>query len=114
MGSGGSEISHVVSQTAGPKGPLLPIDLRAEGVDNERKVLYRKMHSQGRNDYMIEISKTKAKYYIVSVLMNRSRKVQILDFHLKQGKKLIRQCGGITNLADRVEFQHKTLTIRDM
>ena len=90
VGSGGSEISQVVSQAAGPKGPLLPIDLRAEGVDNERKVLYRKMHSQGRNDYMIEISKTKAKYYVVSVLMNRSRKVQILDFHLKQGKKLIR------------------------
>ena len=85
-----------------------------EGVSSPRKVLHKKLLKDGRREYMIEISKTRSRYYIASVLMTRSRQVQMLDFTLKQAKKLLEECGDVVGLAERVEFQHGELTVRDL
>ena len=77
-------------------------------------MLYRKIHTAGKKDYVVEISKTKIKYYIVSVRLTRARRVQILEFYSKQAEKLIKACGGIISLARRIEFPFNTLSIRDV
>ena len=77
-------------------------------------MLYRKIHTAGKKDYVVEISKTKIKYYIVSVRLTRARRVQILEFYSKQAEKLIKVCGGIVSLARRIEFPFNTLSVRDV
>lgn len=64
-------------------------------------------------DYLIEISRTKVKYFIISIRMGKSQKTQVLEFYFKQGKKLIKSAGGIEALADRIEFKYGSLSIQD-
>jgi hypothetical protein len=77
-------------------------------------VIYRKIHKYGKKEYLIEISKTKVKYYIVSIRMNRDQKTQVLEYHYKQGKKLIKAAGGVEALADRIKFKYGSLSIQDL
>ena len=63
---------------------------------------------------MIEISRTKVKYYIVAIRMSKNQKTQVLEYHYKQGKKLIKSAGGIEALADRIKFKFGTLSILDL
>lgn len=79
-----------------------------------RKVIYRKIHRYGKKEYLIEISKTKVKYFILSIRMNKNQKTQVLEFHYKQGKKLIKSAGGVEALADLVRFKYGTLAIQDL
>ena len=41
---------------------VYPIDLTPEKIESQRRVLYRKIHTAGKKDYVVEISKTKIKY----------------------------------------------------
>jgi hypothetical protein len=95
---------------------LIPISISTTDVhvDSNRKVIYRKIHKYGRKEYLIEISKTKAKYYIISIRMNKDQKTQVLQYHYKQGKKLIKAAGGLEALADRIKFKYGTLSIIDL
>ena len=63
---------------------------------------------------MIEISKTRSRYYIASVATTRARQVQVIDFTLTQAKRLLNECGDVPGLAERVEIQHGELTVRDL
>jgi hypothetical protein len=40
---------------------------RDNKVEEDRKVLYKKIHQYGKAEYLIEISKSKKKYYIISL-----------------------------------------------
>jgi hypothetical protein len=95
---------------------MIPISISTTDVhvDSNRKVIYRKIHKYGRKEYLIELSKTKAKYYIISIRMNKDQKTQVLQYHYKQGKKLIKAAGGLEALADRIKFKYGTLSILDL
>lgn len=71
---------------------LIPIDLSKSSIkiDPERKVIYRKVHKYDKKDYLIEISRTKIKYFIVAISLGKKQSTQILDFNLKKGKRLIK------------------------
>jgi hypothetical protein len=83
-------------------------------IEIDRKVIYRKIHRYGKKEYLIEISKTKVKYFIISIRMNKNQKTQVLEFHYKQGKKLIKSAGGVEALADLIKFKYGTLAIQDL
>lgn len=53
-----------------------PINLAAVdlGGEDARKIKYKKVHAYGKKEYLIEISKTKNKYFIISMRLNRGRK----------------------------------------
>ena len=95
---------------------LIPINVGSTDVhvDPERKVIYRKIHKYGKKEYLIEISKTKVKYYIVSIRMNKTQKSQVLEYHYKQGKKLIKSAGGVEKLADSIKFKYGKLALQDL
>jgi hypothetical protein len=95
---------------------LIPISISNTDihVDSDRRVIYRKIHKYGRKEYLIELSKTKAKYFIISIRMNKDQKTQVLQYHHKQGKKLIKAAGGLEALADRIKFKYGTLSILDL
>lgn len=63
---------------------------------------------------MIELSKTKLKYYIISIRLNKTQKQQVLEYHYKQGKKLIKWAGGVEALADRIKFRYGSLSVHDL
>ena len=46
--------------------------------------------------------------------MNKDQKTQVLQYHYKQGKKLIKAAGGLEALADRIKFKYGTLSILDL
>ena len=46
--------------------------------------------------------------------MNKNQKVQVQEYHYKQGKKLIKAAGGIEALADRIKFKYGSLAIQDL
>lgn len=77
-------------------------------------MLYRKIHKYSKKEYLVELSRSKTKYYIVAIRMNKNQKVQVLEYHRKQGKKLIKAAGGIEALADRVKFVYGSLAINDV
>lgn len=94
---------------------LIPVSIVSETpIDPERKVLYRKIHRYGKKEYLIEISRTKVKYYIISIRMGKTQKNQVQEFHYKQGKKMIRAAGGIEAWADRIKFKYGKLDVNEM
>ena len=95
---------------------LVPINITSSDthVDPSRKVIYRKIHKYGKKEYLIEISKTKVKYYIVSIRMNKTQKTQVQEYHYNQGKKLIKAAGGIEKLADQIRFKYGSLNLQDL
>ena len=48
-------------------------------IEEKRRVLYRKIHRYKKKEFFIEISKSKKKYYIVAVRMNKSQDQQVID-----------------------------------
>ena len=76
-------------------------------------MLYRRVHTADRKDYVVEISRNKVKYFVVAVRLTRARRVQIIEYHRKQAEKLIRACGGVLALAQRIEFPYNTLAVKD-
>lgn len=46
--------------------------------------------------------------------MNKNQKTQVLEYHYKQGKKLIKASGGIEALADKIKFKYGSLSIQDL
>lgn len=95
---------------------LIPMAITSTDVkvDMDRKVLYRKIHKYGKKEYLIELSRTKTKYFIVSIRLNKNQKTQVLQYHFKQGKKLIKAAGGIEALADKIQFKYGSLSIQDL
>lgn len=89
------------------------LDRRDTTVDPERKVLYKKIHQYGKKEYIIEVSKTKKKFYFISLRMSNEKYEKIEVFY-KQGRKMIQYCGGIPQLAQCIEFKYGKMVIRDM
>lgn len=77
-------------------------------------MIYRKIHKYGKKEYLIELSKTKLKYYIISIRLNKNQKQQVLEYHYKQGKKLIKSAGGVEALADMIKFRYGSLSVHDL
>ena len=46
--------------------------------------------------------------------MNKSQKTQVLEYHYKQGKKLIKSAGGIESLADLIKFKYGSMALQDI
>lgn len=99
----------------GKKRKYSPINLtkRDPGVDEDRRVTYKSIHQYGKKQYLIEISKTKKKYYIISFRL-KDEKYQKVELFLKQGIKLVEFCGSTAALAERIEFKYNTMIVRDM
>ena len=93
---------------------FLPMDLKRldDSVESNWKVLYKKIHLYDEKKYLIEISKTKKKFYVLS--MEDDSKLQKLDFYAKQGVKLVSICGSVEELADKIEFRFGTLCIQNL
>lgn len=77
-------------------------------------MIYRKIHKYGKKEFLIEISKTKIKYFIISIRLNKNQKQQVLEYHYKQGKKLIKSAGGIEALADKIKFKYGSLSVQEL
>lgn len=58
--------------------------IKNTGVDvpEERRVLYRKVHKYGKSEHLIEVSKTKFKYYIIAIKLNKHQATQVLEVSL--------------------------------
>lgn len=71
---------------------LIPVEVihSTIKVDNDRKVIYRKIHRYDRKEFLIEISRTKIKYFIIAVPLTKKQQTQIIDFNFKKGKRLIK------------------------
>lgn len=95
---------------------LIPINVTNTDtpVDPNRKVIYRKIHKYGKKEYLVEISKNKIKYFIVSIRMKKDQKTQVLEYHYKQGKRLIKAAGGVDALAEKIKFKYGSLAIQDL
>ena len=92
-----------------------PINLqkRDPGVEADRRVTYKSIHIYGKSQYIVEISKSKKKFYIISIRL-KDEKFQKIELFLKQGMKLVEFCGSTAALAERIEFKFKTMVVRDM
>jgi ribosomal protein L22 len=58
--------------------PLIVKDLELN-INQDRRVIYRKTHKFGRKEFVIEISKTKMKYFILAVRANKKQKQQVIQ-----------------------------------
>jgi len=67
-------------------------------VDPDRRVLYKKIHQYGKKEYLIELSKSKKKFYFISLRIS-NEKYQKIEVFPKQAQKLIEACGSIAELA---------------
>lgn len=74
------------------KEKLIPIHVTNADIEitDDRKVIYRKIHKYSKKEYLIEVSKTKTKYFVVSIELNKKQFSQAIELHFKQGKKLIK------------------------
>ncbi|CAI2368750.1 unnamed protein product [Moneuplotes crassus] len=102
-----------------------PIDFQAKlspmkitganiNVENKRKIIYRKIHKYQNKTYLIEIGKTKTKYFIVAIELSKQQKIQAKEIHAKQAKKLIKNCGGIDHFANNIDFKFGKIVIKNM
>eukprot|EP00345_Euplotes_harpa_P008773 CAMPEP_0168351668 /NCGR_PEP_ID=MMETSP0213-20121227/22025_1 /TAXON_ID=151035 /ORGANISM="Euplotes harpa, Strain FSP1.4" /LENGTH=178 /DNA_ID=CAMNT_0008362597 /DNA_START=383 /DNA_END=916 /DNA_ORIENTATION=- len=79
------------------KEKLIPVHVTNAEIDivDDRKVIYRKIHKYDKKEYLIEISKTKTKYFIIAIELNKKQRTQAIEMHAKKCKKLIKVCGGV-------------------
>lgn len=112
------KVSHflLTPQILGSGEILIPINVTNTDtpVDPNRKVIYRKIHKYGKKEYLVEISKNKIKYFILSIRLKKDQKTQMLEYHYKQGKRLIKAAGGVDALADKIKFKYGSLAIQDL
>ncbi|CAI2368505.1 unnamed protein product [Moneuplotes crassus] len=83
-------------------------------VDDNRKIIYRKIHKFNKKNFLIEIGKTKVRYFIVVIELSKKQRTQAIELHSKQAKKIITNCGGVEELAKHIEFKFGKIVIKDL
>jgi len=86
------QISPVSNRCNSKSSKLLPMQVTGAdiSVEDNRRIVYRKIHKYDGKNYLIEIGKTKTKYFIVSIELNKKQRTEVLELHAKQAKKLIK------------------------
>ena len=69
------------------KDKMIPIHITNANIEvtDDRKVIYRKIHKYSKKEYLIEISKTKTKYFISSIELNKKQFSQAIELHTMKG-----------------------------
>ncbi|CAI2363632.1 unnamed protein product [Moneuplotes crassus] len=88
--------------------------LKNASMPAKRKVIYLKPHKLNKKEFLIEISKAKAKYYIVALRINKSQTQQIIEVHSKKAKKMIKNAGGIQGLVQHLGLKFGKVVIENM
>uniref|UniRef100_A0A7S3NI68 Uncharacterized protein n=1 Tax=Euplotes harpa TaxID=151035 RepID=A0A7S3NI68_9SPIT len=98
------------------KEKLIPVHVTNAEIDivDDRKVIYRKIHKYDKKEYLIEISKTKTKYFIIAIELNKKQRTQAIEMHAKKCKKLIKVCGGVDQFANNISFKFGKIIVRNM
>lgn len=80
----------------------------------KRKRLYQGIVIISKQEFFIDIFKTKTKFYISAIELS-SKTPHMVELYLNQGKKLLRECNdNFDDLVMRLEFKFGKLAIHDM